>query len=133
MAPDSTRPSPGARLRTPENASILAAVALAVPAGTTASVLLHGDVLGFLLLMLVGVSVPTAYRTQWPADGSVPDAVAWTVAVGVLAGAAFLALALGLRVALGSATLASVVAFLVTGLGGPLLLALWLRWRGWSA
>jgi hypothetical protein len=112
-----------ARLRGPENVSILTAIVVAIPATLLVETRADGEGLGLLLLIAVGVVVPTMYRQQWPHHESVGGAVAWTVAASALVGAVLLGLAALLRTYVGLGGFASAaLAFLVVGLGGPVVL-----------
>lgn len=111
------------RLRRPENVSILTALVVAIPATVLVQSWLDWAGLGFLLLIAVGVTVPTMYRQQWPRHRSIGGAVGWTVAASVVVAAVLLGVALLLGTYGGVGELAAgVVGFLLVGLGGPLAL-----------
>lgn len=110
-------------VRRPENVSILVAIVLAVPTGLLAETWLHWEGLGFLLVLALGVMVPTAYRRQWPGHRSTAGAPAWTVVACAIAATVTVGLTtLGGTYGGQSEVIAAVVGFLVVALGGPILL-----------
>lgn len=62
-------------LRRPENVSILTAIVVAIPATVLVQAWLGWEGLGFLLLIVAGVTVPTMYRKQWTRHRSVGGTV----------------------------------------------------------
>jgi hypothetical protein len=82
----------------------------------------------FLLLLTVGVVVPTAYNECWPPYDRTWKAVGWITVASVVAAVAFAtAFALTVRLSSASALVASGGAFLVTAVGGFVSLARWKR------
>ncbi len=110
------------RLTAPRNVAILAAVAVAIPAAYAFHTAFEADQGDFLLLLALGVGVPTVHDRYGPTDG-VLAAVAWVLGGCVVVGLAFVAVYVAM-LSLTSGFLASAVAFLVAYLGP--LTALWL-------
>lgn len=103
--------------------TIFAGVAAALPTAYAFRSAFGSGAGSFLLLVTLGVAVPTAYDEYWPAYERARAAVAWILAACVVATAAFVACYL---VATGAArlgaTLGAAVAFVLTNLGGFALL-----------
>ncbi|WP_276258838.1 hypothetical protein [Haloglomus litoreum] len=76
----------------------------------------------FLLLMLLGVGVPSAYEERWPRYDHAWQAVAWVLVACGLVVVAFVGSFLAGRALALDSSLASVGAFLAVSLGGLLLL-----------
>jgi hypothetical protein len=80
-------------------------------------------------LLTLAVGVPTSYNTYWPSYDRTWKAVAWVIVAAAAATAAFTGLFVaGTKLLALSPFPASIGAFLVTSLGGQLLLA---RWKGY--
>lgn len=79
---------------------ILVAILVAVPAAMLGMAPSYGFEAGFLLLMLLGVDVPSLYDREWPvAYSSIRVVVAWTLVACLLVGATYLALVVLARAA----------------------------------
>lgn len=112
------------RLTTQRNATILAAIVVAIPTAYAFHSVTGSASGDFLLLFILGVGVPTAYDSHWPEYDRTWKAVAWTVAACAVATVEFVGLYLvGTRVLDQSELVAAVGAFLVTYLGDLAVLA----------
>ncbi|RLM90974.1 hypothetical protein D3D02_04235 [Halobellus sp. Atlit-38R] len=114
----STRPAAVYRWLTAQRQlTIFTAIALALPTAYAFQSRVGTDTGGFLLLLLLGVGVPTAYDEYWPPYDRAWQAILWTVLVGAVAAAEFTAFYLIGTDVLGLAPRSSTAgAFLLTGL-----------------
>lgn len=124
--PDPASPA-GLRYRslllTQRNLTIAMAVFMALPI-TYAFAETFGAAGAFLLLVTVGVGVPTAYDAYWPGYERTDTALAWIVLAAVVAAVEYTALFYGGVAVLDlDARLASGGAFLLTTAGNYALLA----------
>ncbi|SEN20831.1 hypothetical protein SAMN05216388_100257 [Halorientalis persicus] len=111
------------------NVAIYAAILVAVPVAYGFHLAFDGEGADFLLLLTLAVGVPTSYNTYWPSYDRTWKAVAWVIVAAAAATAAFTGLFVaGTKLLALSPFPASIGAFLVTSLGGQLLLA---RWKGY--
>ena len=100
------------------NVVIYAAVLVAVPAAYGFHVVFSGQEAGFLLLVTLGVGVPTAYNSYWPTYDRLWKTVVWVVGAAALSAAAFAGLFVaGTDLFALSAFPASASAFVVTAVG----------------
>ena len=122
MTPSTDATSVLSRLGTYQNLVTLVAVVVAVPAGLYAGMATGEFAVGFLLMMVVGVDVPSFYERRWPVTyDSAWVAVAWTVVASALAIFVFLALFWVASVALGPGLVSAAGAFVVTWGAGVLV------------
>lgn len=113
------------RLRTQRNATVCTAVLLALPV-TYAFGAAFGFDGSFLVLLTVGVVVPTLYDEYWPPYDETWKAVCWIVVASTLLSVAFTILYwVGVRLVALSPLPASTGSFLVTTVGCLALLARW--------
>lgn len=100
-----------ARVRTVRNLVVAVAVVLAMPTGLYIGSVTGESGVGFLLLMVVGVAVPSAYDRRWHERFPDPvEAVAWTVAACAVSTTVYVGFYLLGRTAVGD-LLAATVAF----------------------
>ncbi|WP_435183950.1 hypothetical protein [Halobellus sp. EA9] len=110
--------------------TIFAGVAAALPAAYAFRSAYGSGPGSFLLLVTLGVVVPTAYDEYWPAYDRAGAAVAWILVACAVAATAFVACYLvGTEAAGLGSTPSAAVAFLATDLGGFALLAVGRRTR----
>lgn len=106
------------RLWTQRNLTISTAVLVALPVTYGFSVAFDPDG-SFLLLLTVGVVVPTLYDEYWPPYDRAWKAAGWIVCTSAVASAAFVGLYwVGTELVGSPSLLASVGAFLLTAIGG---------------
>ena len=110
---------------TPRNAAILAAIGVALPAGWLFQAVVEPEQAAILLLLTVGVGVPTAHEGFGPE--SVGGAVAWVLAVSVAVTALFVGVYVAVRAVTGQVPAAA--AAFVLGYAGPAFVAGYLRRR----
>jgi hypothetical protein len=120
----STRTSLRERWLTPRNVSILAAIAVALPAAYLFHTAVRAEQADFLLLLVLGVGVPTALEGY---DDSLSRVVALTLGACAVVGALFTGVYLAALSVTGQFP-AAVVAFIVSYVG-PALVAGYLRRR----
>ncbi|WP_318568670.1 hypothetical protein [Salinigranum marinum] len=115
------------RIWAQRNVTIYTALLVALPI-TYAFSTVFGPDGSFLLLLTVGVVVPTAYNECWPPYDRTWKAVGWTTVASMVAAVAFAtAFTLAVRLFAASALVASGGAFVVTAVGGFASLARWRR------
>jgi len=116
------------RIRAQRNVVVYAALLVALPITYGFSAVFGPDG-SFLLLLTVGVVVPTAYNERWPPYDRTWKAVGWIAVASTVAAVAFAAVfTLAVRLFSASALVASGGAFVVTAAGGFALLTAW-QWR----
>lgn len=110
----------------------LTALVLAMVAGL-GSTLFVEFVVGFLLLVLLGVFLPYAHEAFWPQDRGWKRDVAWTISAAAVAASGYLVGVALIGRLLGDATHAASLAFVATLAGGSaVLIALQRRRAGRS-
>ena len=120
-----TRTSLRERWLTPRTVTILVAVAVALPAAYLFHVTSPAEQADFLLLLVLGVGVPTALDGTEP--DSLPGVVARTIGACVVVGALFAVVYLGTLSVTGRFQ-AAVVAFVVSYVGPALAVGYLRRW-----
>lgn len=106
------------RLWTKRNLTISTAIGIGLLVSYGFSLAFGSDG-SFLLLLTVGVVVPTLYDEYWPPYNQASKAVGWIVGVSAVASGAFVSLYwVGTERAGLSPLLASTAAFLLTTIGG---------------
>ena len=113
------------RLTTPRNAAIIAAVAVAIPAAYGFQTVFDADQGEFLLLLALGVGVPTVHDQHGPHE-RILAAVAWVLGACAVVGLLFVAVYVA-ALSVTSTVVASAVAFLVASLGPLAVLWVWNR------
>lgn len=108
----------GADLRAGSLPVLLTAVPIAMAVGLGSTWYWNESVGGFLLLVTVGVFVPSVHEEQWPQDWPWPTDVLWTIAASAVAIGLFAGTYLLAGLAVDDPTLRAAIAFSVTSLGG---------------
>ncbi len=111
------------RLTAPRNAAILAAVAVAIPAAYGFHTAFDADQGDFLLLLALGVGVPTVHSQHGPQE-HILTAVAWVLGACAVVGLLFVAVYVA-ALSVTSTVPAGAVAFLVAYLGPLAVLWVW--------
>lgn len=113
------------RCTTPRNVAVLAAVAVAIPAAYGLHAAFEAEQGEFLLLLALGVDVPTVHDQYGPQE-RVLAAVAWTIGACAVVGAGFVVVFVA-ALSVTSSFFASAAAFLLAYLGPLAVLWVWNR------
>ncbi|WP_455448856.1 hypothetical protein [Natrinema thermotolerans] len=105
-------------LRTGSLAVLLTAVPIAMAVGLGSTWYWDEFAGGFMLLMLLGVIVPSIHEAHWPQDQSLSADVLWTLAASAVALGLFAGIYLLAGVLTEDPTHRAAIAFGVTSLGG---------------